>query len=277
MNIIRRICGSLEAHLNQPKLSLWRTVYFNFRTMPFSMAIKLPVFIYGKVRLWGLNGEVSFENTFIKRGMVKIGINADSFSSFDHSGFVQLGSNNSKIVFEGPASISVNSKVRVVAGELRLGKYAYVGEGVRIVCNGSFIHIGAYSRIAFETVIMNSGFHHVYNSNKKSITRTTRPIHIGKYSWIGNRSNIAAGATIKDFTIVCAGSLINRDFSALEGDNPMLGGSPAKVICCGMHRIFSPKLEVEVMKWFNEHPTEDTYYLEQFNDNLTDINSEFER
>ena len=76
MNIIRRICGSLEAHLNQPKLSLWRTVYFNFRTMPFSMAIKLPVFIYGKVRLWGLNGEVSFENTFIKRGMVKIGINA---------------------------------------------------------------------------------------------------------------------------------------------------------------------------------------------------------
>ena len=68
MNIIRRICGSLEAHLNQPKLSLWRTVYFNFRTMPFSMAIKLPVFIYGKVRLWGLNGEVSFENTFIKRG-----------------------------------------------------------------------------------------------------------------------------------------------------------------------------------------------------------------
>ena len=68
MNIIRRICGSLEAHLNQPKLSLCLTVYFIFRRMPFSIVIKLPVFIYGKVRLWGLNGEVSFENTFIKRG-----------------------------------------------------------------------------------------------------------------------------------------------------------------------------------------------------------------
>ena len=277
MNILTRILGSLEARLSQPRLSLWRTIYFNFRVLPFNIAMKFPIYIYGKVKFFMLNGKVQFDCTQIKRGMVKIGINADSFSLFDNSGFIQLGAKDSRVVFEGPASISVNSKVRVVTGELRFGKYAYIGEGVRIICNGSSINIGAYSRIAFETIIMNSGFHHVYNSNKKSITRTTLPIHIGKYSWIGNRSNISAGASIKDFTIVCAGSLINRDFSILEGENSMLGGSPAKVICCGMHRIFSPKLEAEVIKWFNEHPTENSYYLEQFNDNITDINSEFER
>lgn len=277
MNIISRVLGSLEARLNQPRLSLWRTVYFNFRTMPFHTAIKLPVFIYGKVRLFMLNGKVVFENTTIRRGMVKIGRNADSFSLFDHSGFVQLGSKESKMVFEGPASISVNSKVRVVAGELRFGKYAYIGEGVRIVCNGGLIHIGEYSRIAFETAIMNSGFHHVYNSNKGIITRTTRPIKIGKYCWIGNRCSLSAGAAIKEYTIVCAGSLINRDFTQVEGESQMLGGSPAKVICCGMKRIFSPKLESQVIQWFNEHPTENVYVLEHFNDITTDVNSEFER
>lgn len=277
MYLIRKILGSLEARLSQPWISLWRTVYFNFRTLPFRQAVKFPIFIYGKVRLFGLNGNVRFENTSIKRGMVKIGINADSFSLFDHSGFVQLGAKSSMIVFEGPASISINAKIRVVAGELRLGKYAYIGEGVRIVCNGSTIHIGAYSRIAFETIIMNSGFHHVYNSNKKNVTRATRPIHIGQYSWIGNRSTLSAGAAIKDFTIVCAGSLVNRDFTQTEGENQMLGGSPAKVICCGMKRIFSPKLESQVIRWFNEHPDENIYALEQFNDNISDINSEFER
>lgn len=277
MYLLTRILGSLEARLSQPRVSIWRTLYFNFRTLPSKTAIKLPVFIYSKVHLFELNGKIRFENTQIRRGMVKIGINADSFSLSDHSGFVQLGSKKSKIVFEGPVSISVNSKVRVVAGELRLGRCVYIGEGVRIICNGSFIHIGDYSRIAFETVVMNSGFHHVYNSNNKSITRTTRPIHIGKYSWIGNRSSISAGASIKDYTIVCAGSLVNRDFSTVGGENHMLGGSPAEVICYGMQRIFSPKLEAEVIKWFNEHPTERTYCLQEFNDNITDINSEFER
>lgn len=277
MNIITRILGSFEARLSQPRLSFWRTVYFNFRTLPFSEAVKFPIFIYGKVRLFMLNGEVRLENTSIRRGMVRIGVNADSFSLFDHSGFVSLGSKGSKMIFEGPASISVNSKVRVVAGELRFGKYAYIGEGVRIICNGGTVHIGEYSRIAFETTIMNSSFHHMYNSNKKSITRTTRPVYIGKYCWIGNRSTLSAGTTIKDFTIVCAGSLINRDFTQMEGENQMLGGSPAKMICCGMKRIFSPKLESQVTRWFNEHPTENVYALEQLDDNVTDVNSEFER
>lgn len=275
MNLFIRVLASLEARLNQPRLSLWRTVYFNFRTMPFRVAVKFPVFIYGRVRLFGLNGKVVFENTPVKRGMVKIGVNGDSFGLFDHSGFIQLGSNRSKIIFEGPASISVNSKVRVCAGELRFGKYVYIGEGVRIICNGASITIGKYTRIAFDTTIMNSGFHHVYNSNKKSITRTTRPIHIGQYCWIGNKSSLSAGASIKNFTIVCAGSLINRDYTLVEGENQMLGGSPAKLICCGMKRIFSPHIESSVIEWFAMHPAEDVYYLEAFEDRIEDINSEF--
>lgn len=42
-------------------------------------AIELPIFIYGRIRMFGLNGKVLFENTQLKRGMVKIGINGDSF------------------------------------------------------------------------------------------------------------------------------------------------------------------------------------------------------
>lgn len=277
MYIFKRILASLESRLSQPRLSIWRTVYFNFRTMPLRIAMKLPVFIYGKVRLLGLNGSVCFVHTAIKRGMVKIGINADSFGLFDHSGFFQLSSSHSVVIFEGPASISVNTKVRVCTGELRFGKYAYIGEGVRIICNGENIYIGDHTRIAYETIIMNSSFHHVYNSNNKSIVRATRSIVIGKNSWIGNRSSITAGAKLKEASIVCAGSLINKDYTTLEGENPMLGGSPAKVISCGFHRIFSPYVEGQIIQWFNQHPTINIYHPNHFEDNISDINSEFER
>lgn len=275
MNFLKRILASLEARLNQPRLSLWRTIYFNFRTMPFCIAVKLPVFIYGRIHLFILNGKVLFENTPIKRGMVKIGVNADSFGLFDHSGFIQLSSQNSTIIFEGPATISVNTKIRVTTGELYLGRYAYIGEGVRIVCNGEKIYIGEYTRIAFESVIMNSGFHHVYNTNKHGFMRTTRPIIIGRCTWIGNKSSITAGAVLKEKSIVCANSLINKDYTILEGENQMLGGSPAKVIGSGFKRAFSPHYEDTIIRWFNEHPVENFYYIEQFNDVIDDIKSEF--
>lgn len=275
MSFIVRVLASLEARLNQPWLNIWRTIYFNFRMLPFKEAFKLPIFIYGRVHLLGLNGNIKFENTTIKRGMIKIGLNADSFGLSDRSGFIQLSSKKATLVFEGPVSISVNSKIRVCAGELRFGKYVYIGEGVRIICNGESIYIGSYSRIAFETIIMNSGFHHVYNSNKQSITRTTRPITIGDYSWIGNRTSITAGAVLKERSIVCSGSLINRDYTSFEGENQMLGGSPAKIIGCGFKRIFSPKHEEEIIQWFEEHPSENIYPIQNFEDNISDINSEF--
>lgn len=275
MSIFTRILGSLEARLSQPKLNIWRTIYINFRTLPTKQAIKLPIFIYGRVRLFMLNGQIILATENIKRGMIKIGRNADSFSLFDHSGFISLGSKNSRIIFDGPASISLNSKIRVPAGTLHFGEYVYIGASNRIICNGEYIKIGRYTRVAFESVIMNSGFHHVYNENKQSIVKTTRPIIIGEFCWIGNRSSITAGAKLKDYSIVCSNSLINKDFSSTDGENQMLGGAPAKLIGTGFHRVFSPELESKIEIWFKEHPRESIYHLENFKDNLKDLHAEF--
>lgn len=91
MNFLSKILSSLEARLNQPRLSIWRTVYSNYRLLPFSQALRFPIFIYGRVHFFILNGKILFENTPVKSGMVKIGINGDSFSLSNHTGYVQLG------------------------------------------------------------------------------------------------------------------------------------------------------------------------------------------
>ena len=213
----------------------------------------MPVFIYRKVRMFGLNGKVYFNNTPIKTGMVKIGVNGDSFALFDHSGFISLGSKSSKIVFEGPTRIALNTVIRVPAGELHFGKYARIGTGTKVVCNGDKIYIGAFSGITFGCTIMNSSFHYTYDSNRKGYRTRTMPIYIGAYNWIGNQTTILGGCHTKDYTIVGTGSLLNHDYSKLDGEYQTLAGRPAKIVNLGIKRVFSPEVEVRVNELFRDN------------------------
>lgn len=222
----------------------------------------MPIHIYGKVRLFMLNGKVEIKAP-IKTGMITIGSNVDSFALFDHSGFISLGSRDSKIVFEGDAQISVNCKIRVPFGTLTFGKNVAVCSGTRIICNGSYITIGDYTRIAFNSVVINSGFHYIYNINEKTIKRPTGPIIIGAHNWIANRSTISTGAKTMPYTIICSGSLVNKDFTKITEENVMLAGSPAKVIKAGVKRIFNLNLEDELIRWFDNNPTENTLHVSQ--------------
>lgn len=252
MSLLTKVLGSLEARLNQPRVSLWRTLYFNFRTLPFGTAIKLPVFIYSKVHLFELNGKIKFENTQIKRGMVTIGRNADSFSLCDHSGFVQLASKDSLFVFEGPCRIALNAKIRCIAGELRFGKFSRIGSDTRVICNGGNIYIGAFSGITFGCTVMNSSFHYTYDENKQCYRDRTAPIYIGAYNWIGNQTIILGKCRTKDYTIVGAGSLLNHDYTKESGEYPMIAGRPGKIVATGIKRVFSPNAEKRISELFKK-------------------------
>lgn len=267
MSLIKKILNSLEARLCQPRVSVWRTIYFNFRTLPFRQAVKLPIFIYSGHKLFILSGKVIIEGQ-IKKGMIQIGKNTESFSLCDNSGFIQINE-GCTLRFLGPAKIGVNTKMRLVSSNVTIGKNAFIGTGVRIIANGSYIVIGEGSRIAFETIIMNSSFHYTYNDNKGCYSRMTNPIIIGAYNWIGNRSTITGNVHTKDFTIICAGSLVNKDFTSVEGTYPMLGGQPAKLIVNGIHRVFSSDVHEQINNWFDENPTEKIWKTEIIEDDLT--------
>lgn len=251
-SIITRVLGSIEARMSQPWFNPLRTVYFNFRTLPFRQAIKFPVYIYGRVRFFMLNGRVRFENTPIKRGMVKIGINGDSFSLFDHTGYIQLRSLDSEIIFEGPCRIALNTKIRVTMGTLRFGEYVRIGTDTKVICNGGKISIGAFSGITFGCTIMNSSFHYTYDIQRQGYCNRTSIIELGKRNWIGNQTTILGKTKTKDDTIVGTGSLLNKDYTKYPEEYPLLGGRPAKVVREGIKRVFSPHTEMQVTSLFKD-------------------------
>lgn len=261
MSLISRICGSLEARLSQPHFNLWRTAYLNFRTLPYKQAIKFPIYVYGKVRFFMLNGSISISDCAIKRGMVKIGVNGDSFSLSDGSGFIQLASPTARIEFQGPCRIALNSKIRVADGILQFGKYSRIGTGSKIICNGGRISIGAFTGITFGCTMMNSSFHYTYDLQLGAYRNRTKNIVIGERNWIGNQTTILGGTLTKNDTIVGTGSLLNRDYTRLDGEYPMIAGRPAKLLRLGVKRVFAPDNEVRISKLFDNEKSDSEIVL----------------
>ena len=206
--------------------------------------------------------------------MVKIGINGDSFSLFDHTGYVQLGSKTSILIFEGSCRIALNVKIRVQSGTLRIGDGVRIGTDSKIICNGSWVTIGKYTGITFGCTLMNSSFHYTYDTVKKCYCNRSSPIVIGAYNWIGNQTTILSKCKTKDFSIVGTGSLLNRDYTKEDGEYPLLAGRPAKLIRLGVKRVFSPCVEQRVAGLFKQQLEALFFAQEEIPDNINDIKIE---
>lgn len=66
------IINSLELFFHKNRLHVIKTVYVNFRLLPFVQAIRLPIVIYGKTKILSLRGRCIIHAP-IKFGMIQFG------------------------------------------------------------------------------------------------------------------------------------------------------------------------------------------------------------
>lgn len=62
----------IEKTIHQNRLHVVKTIYINFRLLPFTQAIKLPILIYGKTKIFSLRGRCIIHAP-IKFGMIQFG------------------------------------------------------------------------------------------------------------------------------------------------------------------------------------------------------------
>ena len=213
-----------------------KTIVFNFRHMPFKVAIKLPIHLYGPIDLC---------NTVV--GGV-------FFTSKLHFGGWKIGQTL------GPTFGKTNSNHETtclcVEGKLILGERGFIRNGCivcirkkavvrigddflminrsKIIAQNS-ITIGNKVLISWESQIFDSNCHYIYDSDG-NVKRFTSPVFIGDYSWIGNRVTIIR-AYIGNYSIVASNSLVNKDFG--DEDHCVYGGGTCKN---DKERIFLPLL-----------------------------------
>ena len=199
------------------------TLRFNFHYFQFKDAIRIPVFLF-RCKIISLKGEVILKQP-IKTGMIKLGMQMVSVSYFP---FNFIYENKGGVIFLESGELGSGSAISVQKGaKLSIGEHIHATSNVKIIVSES-ITIGDNCRIGWDTMIMDTSWHSIYNIVTESYSSKSSPIRIGNYTWIGNGCQLMKGCVTPDFSIIGARSLLTKDLKAPS--YCLIVGSPAKVV-----------------------------------------------
>lgn len=224
-----------------------KTLYFNFHYLSFSDALKLPVIFVSKVHLAEMKGSVNFSSP-IKTAMVVVGSKGNVLYRQDASSCVwaNYGGNvtfGNKVEFCDGIALEIGQQ-----GLLSFGNNIYFGPMVRMACYDS-IEIGSNSRIAWESIILDTDFHSTIDINTGKHSALTKPVKIGKNNWIGIRSFVMKGTQTPDFCIASGYSVINKKYDI--PNYSLIGGIPAKFLKEGLYRDLRSHVNTDAQKKYD--------------------------
>lgn len=232
-NRLRRL---FKLHFNLPK-----TIYFNFRVFGLKDALRLPVFLFGRIHLEGIH-RGCVEVLQIKTGSVRIGggwfTELCGFSN-RYKSFLRI---NGKMILGGDNIMHQGIVVSVTKNAtLRIGNNVYFNE--RVIIHSKYgITIGDNCRFGWNTQILDTGFHYMINKGKLAYRHA--PVILEHNVWIANSVSIMKGTYLPAYTVVASNSLVNKNFSQI-GEHCLIGGVPAKYITDGVERLLINESEVD--------------------------------
>ena len=113
--------------------SIPKSLYFNFRVLPFRQAIRFPFFVAWNVRLLNLKrGVVRFEDTRLSPLMVALGFNGVEEISPKRS---LINIRKGTLVFRGKCNIAEGCVIGVSGGTLIFGKNFSANKNFVVSCN----------------------------------------------------------------------------------------------------------------------------------------------
>lgn len=202
-----------------------RSVWFNFRYLPFRQAFKLPVWLACNVRVKRMyRGGIVLNKPY--RGQVRIGYHeADAVDTFSSHTILRV-ERGGKIVFADDGHIGHGALLHVKPNAtLSLGKNFAISGTTKIICTNS-IEMGDDVQFSWDSLVMDSNAHTIYNCDGNELEKTGT-ICLGNRIWIGANTTLLKGTRIADDSVVASNSLVNKAFS---DQKVLIGGIPAKII-----------------------------------------------
>jgi len=200
--------------------SIPKTLYFNFRYLPFNQAVKLPFAVSCNTYLLLTKGTVRI-NSPLRRGMIQIGFG--EVYTFDQHRSRTMWCVDGTVTFEGAAHIGHGSRIHV-GGSLTLGQDFVMTAESQIICNHE-IRFGSGVLVSWECVFMDNDFHKIRANGR--VINDARPIVVGNHVWFGLRCTVLKGSEIGDNVVVAAASTVAGKHLQ---QNAIIGGTPMKVL-----------------------------------------------
>lgn len=224
----------LEKWRTLNRVSFYKTIYFNLRSLSLRDAFRFPILIYTNTSIISSVGKIKLNVPTIKFGLVRWGM----FNSFRSQGKTLIN-NNGTIIINGKGVFLMGSDVSVFKDALlQLGNEFFIGENVKIYAQRN-ITFEDYVRVSYQCDICDSDFHYIIDVNNGYVGCKYKAIYIGAYNWIGNKTTIKKGTKTPHHTMVASSySVLSKDYTKIVEPYSVLGGCPAKVIKSNVSRVW---------------------------------------
>lgn len=219
-------------------LALPRSVWYNFRLLPFRQARHLPLLVSHRTRVVDVSGQIALHAGHLRVGLVKIGFNTCQMSDFRfHRTTLNI---RGRLDVLGECAIGAGSSIEVSeSGRLTLGDHFNMGPCSLIVCNCG-ITFGRHVLTSWQCTFMDTDQHRLVD-NEGHVCNEDRPIAFGDNVWCGCNVIVTKGTKVCSNVTIGAGSCVHGVF---DEERTVVAGNPAKVVRRGVAREIV-KLEIE--------------------------------
>lgn len=233
------------------------TLYINFRLLPISDAIKLPIIITGKTKL-RLSGIVEFKCP-VRFGLVNIGFDVDNMPiTFSPTQIMIKG----KLIIGG--DIIVNKGANLVVwpnATMKLGNDVMICSGVTLKATNR-VTVGNHVMISSGCFIMDSSIHCIYNTETMEVSSPFSEITIGDNVWLNMYTDVIKSGGVANGCITARYTLINKPANCAD-TNCFLAGQPAKVVKRNVTQLHNLSSEKDVKYYFNSSKHEHSLILSE--------------
>lgn len=210
--------------------ALLPSIYFNFKYLPFRQAVRLPILIY-RPHFLTMRGMVQIDSEKIQFGMIKLGFLTSKV--YPNTGVTLCI--EGLIIFKGTCKIGNGSHIVVGKnGKLVFGSDFVNTAQARIVSNIG-ITFGEHCRLGWDSLVMDTNFHPIYNIEKKKFNKAFGRIDIGDNNWFGTGCMIMHSVTTPERCIFGAKTVVTR--GGQYESYCVHAGSPIRIVSRNVMRI----------------------------------------
>ena len=215
------------------KVNIVKTIYLNFKMLPFKQAIHLPVLVGWRTELRNVKGRFIFDDGIeLYPGIVTINIHTGPISTkYEHFVFCVPGD----IVIHGTNIHFFVGMTLWINGQLELGGENVFGSHSLIACY-KHISIGHFTGCSWNCEIYDTNFHFFRDLIANRVIKRNGKVFIGDGVFIGNKVVIGKGTYLCEGCVVSNNSLVNRSYKR-EGKNLLIGGNPAQILMTDFTRV----------------------------------------
>lgn len=240
MGMLRNLYQKMQFYYS---INWTKTLYFNFKKFPFSVAAKLPVYFYGNVKLKNISGKIVI-NAPLKSGMIGFG---QAYEIITRSKRAAEFSLEGELIFNGHVQFGKDYLIHVAPkATLEMGNMSSLGHSGKIICYEK-ITLGDFARIGYESQLADTTVHQMIDTITGEKYPLTAPIKLGNYNYISNRVTILSNTVTPDFCTIASNSLCTKDYASL-GQNILIGGIPAQLLKSNISRDWDGERS-QLEKW----------------------------